>query len=164
MALFIVPAIVFAFNGALSNSLPRRWVLVGTATYCLSVLAGGVLLDLPWLAIWGLLAVGSVIYYPALRRVAGRRRGHALATARINGFIEMGAALAIVLGIVGGFYLTQVGWAGLGVAEPLQLPAALALALARGAVSFLTALPVRFASDVRDPNRRPSRCAVSSTT
>ena len=153
LALFIAPAIVFApFNGALSNSLPRRWVLVGTAAYCLSVLAGGVALGAPWLAVWGLLAIGSVIYYPTRYAVLPAAAEETkLPLTRVNGLVEMGAALVIVLGIVAGFYLTQTGWSELGIAAPPDLPPAVALTLALSLVSLLTAVPVRFQGDVCRP-------------
>jgi 1-acyl-sn-glycerol-3-phosphate acyltransferase/MFS family permease len=155
LALFIAPAIVFApFNGAVSNSLPRRWVLVGTATYCLAILFGGTLLHLPWLVVWALLAVGSVIYYPTRYAVlpAAAEETH-LPLTRVNGLVEMGAAVGIVLGILAGGHLENFmpPWEG-------APPPAVALALACSMVSLLTALPVSFRGDVR--RAEPAAMAV----
>ncbi len=161
IALFMAPAILFApFNGALSNTLPRRWVLVGTAAYCLAVIGGGALLGLPWLALWGLLALGSVIYYPTRYAVLPAAAEETqVPLTRVNGLIEMGAALAIVFGLVAGYQFTRGGWTVpaelLGEAGP---PPAVALALALSAVCLVTALPARFRGDVRRPE--PPAAAV----
>ena len=50
-ALLMVPAVLLApFNGAISNSLPKRWVLTGSAVYCLVIVSVFGLLDGPWIA------------------------------------------------------------------------------------------------------------------
>src|SRR5438128_268602 len=53
-ALLVLPAVFLSpINGALSNSLPKRWVLAGSALYCLSVVLGFGLNGGPWLVCWG---------------------------------------------------------------------------------------------------------------
>src|SRR5262249_8318302 len=68
---FLLPFILLApVNGALSNGLPKRWVLVGSAGFCLAVTALlAALLDGggdPWL--WcvglGLVMTGTAVYSP----------------------------------------------------------------------------------------------------
>src|SRR5947209_11838026 len=57
-ALLAAPAIVLApLNGGLSNSLPKRSVLVGSTTFVVMVLAVFALLGQYWLACWALVAV-----------------------------------------------------------------------------------------------------------
>src|SRR5262245_58695784 len=67
-ALYVLPALVLApINGALSNSLPKRRVLIGSAAYCVAVATGVAVLNIfhPWSGWWliclGLAAVGNAV-------------------------------------------------------------------------------------------------------
>src|SRR5437773_1007725 len=62
-AVYVLPFILLApLNGALGNSLPKRWVLAGSTGFCLvSVLVLG-MLGGPWLACLGLVALGHAVY------------------------------------------------------------------------------------------------------
>src|SRR3954471_7669203 len=64
-ALLALPAIVLApLNGALCNSLPKRGVLIGSAAYCLAVVAIFAVVGRLWLLCWFLIAVGWLVYSP----------------------------------------------------------------------------------------------------
>src|SRR5581483_10257372 len=96
-ALFALPAVVFVpFNGALGNALPKRAVLVGSAAFCLAVVAVFAVLGRWWVLGFGLVAVGSAVYFPTRYAVlpAASHETH-LPLARINGVIEMGVMLAV---------------------------------------------------------------------
>jgi 1-acyl-sn-glycerol-3-phosphate acyltransferase len=144
-ACFIAPFILFApLNGALSNCLPKRRVLVGSSLFCLLValLFGG--LGWPWLVGIALTGVGTAIYSPAryaLLPAAAQDTGIPLT--RVTGWIEMGGAAGIVAGMFLALTLHDKTWQG--------WPAPVAIAIAAGVVSLLAALPVGFASDVRRP-------------
>jgi hypothetical protein len=154
---FILPFILLApGNGALSNGLPKRWVLVGSAAYCLGVAALlGLLLGEtadPWL--WclglGLVMIGTAVYSPTryalLPAVAEDTR---LALTRVTGWIEMGGAAAVVLGLVLGVCLHDTPWPD---GWPrFTVPTALAATIGLDLVSLLAALPAWFPSDVRRP-------------
>lgn len=143
MAIFIAPALVLSpLIGAVSNTLPRRWVLVGSTSMAVLILALQSVLPMPWLAVWGLIAVAAAIYSPTRYAVlsAAAEDTH-LPLTRINGWVEMGAALAIV----GGLYLG-------GVLEGqsqtlLPMPATAAFALAMNLLALLLAIPSNFPSD-----------------
>ncbi|HZT82119.1 MAG TPA: MFS transporter [Gemmataceae bacterium] len=144
-AAFIAPFLLLApFNGAVCNGLRKRLVLIGSAAFCLSVVAGFLLAGGPWLVCLGVFAVGAALYSPtryALLPAAAADTGFSLV--RINGWVEMGGSVATVAGVLVGWELQGQAWAG--------LPAALAVALAASVVGLLTALPVRFPSDVYRP-------------
>jgi 1-acyl-sn-glycerol-3-phosphate acyltransferase len=150
-ALLMLPAVLLApFNGALSNSLPKRWVLVGSAAWCCTIttvlaLAGGPDVAL-WAAVaaWALVAVGAAIYSPtryALLPAAADDTGVPLT--RVNGFIETGAVCAVIAGLVLGGELHEHSFLG--------REAALLAAAALNLLALVTALPVWFSSDVRRP-------------
>jgi 1-acyl-sn-glycerol-3-phosphate acyltransferase len=153
-AVFIAPFIFLApLNGCVSNGLPKRWVLTGAAAYCLLVTAGFTAAGGPWLWCLGLMAVGSALYSPtryAMLPAAARDTGVPLP--RVNGWIEMGGAAAIVGGILLGLELTGNAWLG--------LPGPIAAVLLLNLLCLLTALPVSFPSDVRRPE--PPAQAVAS--
>ncbi|HYT94048.1 MAG TPA: MFS transporter, partial [Gemmataceae bacterium] len=144
-ALLALPPIVLApLNGAISNSLRKRYVLAGTALYCGAVTAVFGLAGGPWVACWALVAVGAAIYSPtryALLPAAAEDSG--LPLTRINGLIEMGAVTAIIVGWIVGGHLH--GW------RLLDLDAAVVLAAGLNLFALVTALPVRFHADVRRP-------------
>lgn len=165
-ALFVFPSIFFApLNGALSNSLQKRRVLIGAAAFCLSVVVLVAVIQGNWLWGLGLVAAGNALYSPA-------RYGMLPAAAhdtrwpltRVNGVIEMGSVSAIVAGIVLGGYLHNVSWAQLtewldfenltsawiDPVSRLGLPT-IAVVLALNVIGLLTALPVSFPSDVHRP-------------
>jgi 1-acyl-sn-glycerol-3-phosphate acyltransferase len=144
-ALLAAPAVFLApLNGALGNSLPKHRVLVGAAAYGLIVVAAFGFAQGAWLVCWALVAVGAAVYGPtryALLPAASADTGIPLN--RINGWIETGAVIAIVAGMVlgGDAYEYSVnGW-----------EAAVAAAAALNLLALLTALPARFPSDVRRP-------------
>lgn len=146
-ALLMLPAIVLApLNGALANSLPKRWVLVGSAAFCFAIVLLFGELGGPWIAGWALLALGAAIYSPtryALMPAAARDIGTSLT--RVNGFIEMGSVCAIVAGMALGVHLERdpENWLG--------LHATVAAAIALNALAIVTAWPCHFRSDLRRP-------------
>jgi 1-acyl-sn-glycerol-3-phosphate acyltransferase len=146
-AVFITPFIVLApLNGCLCNGLPRRGVLAGSAAFTLLVVVAFALAHWPWMICLGLVAIGAAVYSPARYAMlpAAAQDTH-LPLPRVNGWIEMGGASAIVGGLA-------LGWA---IAAPEAVgPLAgqtVAVLLALNLLCFLTALPVAFPSDVRRP-------------
>jgi 1-acyl-sn-glycerol-3-phosphate acyltransferase len=144
-AFLAVPAIFLSpLYGVLCNSLPKRAVLAGAAAYCLAVVlffgwTGG-----PWLACWGLVAVGALVYSPAryaLLPAAAQDTGIPLT--RINGWIEMGAVVSLVTGMLLGVQLHETYLE--------RVPSAVVVAATLGLASVGLALPVRFPSDVWRP-------------
>src|SRR5262245_47431012 len=139
IAVLILPAILLApLNGAISNCLPKRLVLVGAATLSL---AGSLLLLLPDvsdLLCWGLVASAIVLYGPTRYAIcpAAATDAH-LALPRLNGWLQMGAMLAVAGGILLG-------------AVPTYWPPLWGL----GLVAVVAALPARFPSDIRRPEPR----------
>jgi 1-acyl-sn-glycerol-3-phosphate acyltransferase len=149
-AVFIAPFVLFCpFNGAISNSLPKRWVLVGAAAFCaVAVFTFGVLGG-PWLACLGAMAVGAAVFSPTRYAVLPAvAQDTGLPLSRVNSWIEMAGAAAIVGGAVLGHHLhgntlpQSGGW-------PLAVLAALGLNL----LAMLLALPTNFPSDIRRPER-----------
>ena len=100
-AIFIAPAILFApFNGALCNTLPKPSVLKSMAVFGVVITATFYFINDYWFACWSLVAVGSTIYGPtryAMLPAAATDTHWSLS--RINGFVEMGVAAAIIGGI-----------------------------------------------------------------
>jgi len=156
-ALFIFPFILLApINGAISNGLPKRNVLVGAATFCLLVLAAitgiGDTSEPALLGTLLLVAVGSAIYNPtryALLPAVAEDTG--LPLTRVNGWIELGAAVGIIGGVIVAVQLQGNQWLG----RPAALIAATGLSL----LGALTAWPALFPSDVRRPEA-PLRAAL----
>lgn len=151
---FVLPFIVLApINGAIANSLQKRGVLVGSTALCLAVvLAVAALLPaVPGAAWWWCLALtadmmGAAVYSPtryALLPAAAEECR--LPLPRVNGWIELGSGGA---GIVGGYLLSvqlhNVSW-------PADVPATISLVIGLNVLGLITALPVRFASDVVRP-------------
>jgi len=151
-AFFILPFLLFApINGALANSLGKRSVLAGSAAFSL---AAGVLLGLLlpvttaaswwWCAGVSLAMLGAAVYSPTryalLPAVAVDAK---IPLPRLNGWIEMGSAGGIVVGMFVGVELFTLGAPGF----PLALSAIAALNLA----ALVFALPARFPSDVTRP-------------
>lgn len=150
---FILPFILLApINGALANSLPRRWVLAGASAWCLflTVIA---LLDLDtapesalvWCAVLTANMLGAAIYSPARYALLPAAAEDArLPLARVNGLIELGGAAGVAGGLLLGVGLYEVSW-------PAGNPAALAVILLLNLVAVVAALPVAFPSDVIRP-------------
>jgi 1-acyl-sn-glycerol-3-phosphate acyltransferase len=145
-AVFIAPFVLLSpLNGCINNSLPRRWVLVGSAAFTLLIVSLFAAMQGSWMLCLGVVALGSAIYSPAryalLPAVAADMR---MPLTRVNGWIEMGGATAIVGG-------AALGWA---VASDSATPLAgrvVAVLTALNLLSFLTAIPASFPSDVRRP-------------
>jgi 1-acyl-sn-glycerol-3-phosphate acyltransferase len=149
-ALLMAPAVLLApLNGAISNSLPKPLVLIGSAAYglivtALAALALGADADHGWLLCWGLVALGSAVYGPtryALLPAAADDTRWPLT--RLNGLVEMGAAVAVVAGMVLALWLSADTWMG--------HPATAVLVVVLNGAALVFALPVRFPSDVRRP-------------
>jgi 1-acyl-sn-glycerol-3-phosphate acyltransferase len=143
VALALLPAVVLApVAGAVSNSLPRRWVLVGSAAYCLAVVGLFAWLNDYWLSCWALAALGSAVYYPTRSALlpAAADETHIPLT-RINGWFALGAGAAVVAGVL----ITQN-----------RADLAVGTVVALNLLGLLAAWPVWFAGDVcrRDPAGR----------
>jgi len=157
-ACFILPFIVLApFNGALCNGLPRRWVLVGAAAFCLLALITFGAVGGPWLACLIAVALGSALFSPTryamLPAVAQDAR---IPLSLVTSWIEMGGAGGIVAGLVLGWFLYDKPWHDLpwiwsGVVAgwvPRSWPAPVSISAGLSLFSLLASLPVRFPSDL----------------
>lgn len=151
-ALYVLPALALApINGALSNSLPKRRVLIAAAAWCLGValIFAVVYAAHPWSGWWlwclALAAVGNAVYSPTRYGMlpAAAHDAH-LALTRVNGWIEMGSGGAILAGFVAGGFLFDIHASPFGTACPVIVLGILGLY----AIGFVTALPVWFPSDV----------------
>jgi 1-acyl-sn-glycerol-3-phosphate acyltransferase len=160
---FILPFLVLApVNGALSNALPRRGTLAGSAAFCfvasllLTVLLGASPGPHPWAwcAGLGVVMAGHAVYSPTryalLPAVAHDTR---LSLPLVTGLVEAGVATAVVAGLVLGVRLHGDTWSG--------VPAPLAAVLALNLFAVVAALPVHFPSDVRRPEP-PARAVAGS--
>jgi 1-acyl-sn-glycerol-3-phosphate acyltransferase len=146
-AILMVPAVFLApLNGAICNSLPKPLVMAGAALWCFGVTGLFAFLEGPWLACWALVALGAAIYSPARYALlpAAAVDAH-VPLPRVNGWIELGAAAAVVGGLVCGLQ-THDHWFH-------QAEAAIILTAGLNLLGFLAALPVKFPSDVRRPER-----------
>jgi 1-acyl-sn-glycerol-3-phosphate acyltransferase len=162
---FIVPFILLApLDGAISNSLPKRWVLVGSSGWCLLVpiVALGLICQesFPWLclAVVGLNALGAAIYSPtryALLPAATRDTQQPLS--RVVGWIEMGGAAGIVTGLLLGWCVHERwDWSVQEGPEPSHSRSHAAVVAAVAGLNLLAlmaALGARFPSDFRRPER-----------
>ncbi len=151
---YILPFLLLApLNGVLSNRWPKRPVLVGATLF--NLLASGLVLyqlemgGNPWLDCLALLLVmiGSAVYSPARYALlpAAADDTH-IPLARVTGWIEMGSAGALVLGLLLGLDLRD------SPAVPLVITGLNLLAC-------LTALPADVPSDVC--RREPVGAAVA---
>jgi 1-acyl-sn-glycerol-3-phosphate acyltransferase len=153
-AVFIAPFILLApLNGCLNNGLPRRWVLAGSAVYTLLIVAVFAAGQWPWMICLGVVALGSAIYSPSryamLPAVAVDAR---IPLPRVNGWIEMGGAAAIIGGVA-------LGWAVAPAAGGPLAGRVVAVLLGLNLLCFITALPASFPSDVRRPEA-PARAVA----
>ncbi len=145
-AVFIAPFVLLApLNGCINNGLPRRWVLAGSAAYTLLIVALFTAMQGPWMICLGVVALGSAIYSPAryamLPAVAEDAR---MPLTRVNGWIEMGGAAAIVGGVA-------LGWAADADSGTPLAGQVVAVLLGLNGLSLLAAFPAFFPSDVRRP-------------
>jgi 1-acyl-sn-glycerol-3-phosphate acyltransferase len=151
---FVLPFIVLApVNGAIANGLQKRGVLVGSTAFCLAlvVVAAALLPADPQAAWWWCLALsadmmGAAVYSPARYAVLPAAAEECrLPLPRVNGWIELGSGGA---GIVGGYLAaTQLH----GLSWPGDVPAAISLVIGLNVLGLVTALPVRFPTDVVRP-------------
>ncbi len=145
-AVFIAPFILLApLNGCVNNGLPRRWVLVGSAAYTLLIVAVFAAGQWPWMICLGVVALGSAIYSPARYAMLPAVAVDAgIPLPRVNGWIEMGGASAIVGGVA-------LGWAVAANAGGSLAGHVVSVLLGLNLLSFIAALPAWFPSDVRRP-------------
>jgi 1-acyl-sn-glycerol-3-phosphate acyltransferase len=138
-AIWITPFIILApLIGYFSNALPRRRVLVASAAFGLIVVLGASMLGLSPVVRLALIALGSAIYSPVrYAMLPAAARDCRLPLPRVNGWMEMGGAAAIVLGAL------------LGVNNSSISPTTLLVAL--NCVCLASALPVGFVSDTVRP-------------
>jgi 1-acyl-sn-glycerol-3-phosphate acyltransferase len=148
VALFALPAILFApLNGAVCNSLPKRAVLIGSATFCLLMVAVFIPSGQWTYPCLALVAVGSAVYFPTRYALfpAGAQDSH-LPLNRVIGWMEMGAVGGIVGGMILGGTLYEHPEA---LGQFWGLPAAVVAALGLNLLGLAAALPVAFPSDLR---------------
>jgi 1-acyl-sn-glycerol-3-phosphate acyltransferase/MFS family permease len=145
-AVFIAPFVLLSpLNGCINNGLPRRWVLVGSAAFALAVVALFAVLPGSWMVCLGVVALGSAIYSPArYAMLPAAALDLKMPLPRVNGWIEMGGATAIVGG-------AALGWAADADSGTLLAGYVVAVLLALNLLSFLTAFPAAFPSDLRRP-------------
>jgi 1-acyl-sn-glycerol-3-phosphate acyltransferase len=158
-AVFIAPFIVLApLNGCLSNSLPRRAVLVGSALFTLLAVLLFAVLQGPWLICLGFVALGAAVYSPSrYAMLPAAANDCRLPLQCVNGWIEMGGAAAIVGGVALGWCLPEADWPRNGLPLASRVVSVL---LGLNVLCLLTALPVAFPSDLRRPEP-PFRAVVA---
>lgn len=147
-AAFIAPFVLLSpLNGCINNGLPRRWVLVASSAFVLLVVCVSSAIQGSWMVCLAVAALGSALYSPArYAMLLAAAADTGIPLPRVNGWIEMGGATAIVGG-------AALGWA---VAADSGTPLAgqvVAVLLAVNGLSLLTAFPASFVSDVRRPER-----------
>jgi 1-acyl-sn-glycerol-3-phosphate acyltransferase len=141
-AVFIAPRVILApLNGYLGNGLPRRRMLVASAAFTLLAVVVCRVTPLPWLICLGAVAVGSAVYSSvryAVLPAAALDSGVPLP--RVSGWMEMGSAVAIVLGALAGV-------------EVVNAPPAVMTSLFAGLnlLCLIAAFRVAFPSDVIRP-------------
>src|SRR5262249_46927488 len=145
-AVYITPFIVLApLHGSLSNGLPKRWVMVASALFCFVAFAAFAPAG-PWLWCLGLVALGSALYIPTRYAVLPAAAQDArLPLNSVNGWMELGAAAAIVGGIMIGLQVS-------GNLVP-HLPLIVVVLFVLNGACLLCAYPAEFPSDVRRPER-----------
>ncbi len=140
-ALFIAPFILLApLNGCLSNGLPRRLLLAGSSAFAFLTIVVCAWLGVPWMACLAVVAPAAAVYSPARYALLPAAAADAhMPLPRVNGWIEMGGASAILGGLA-------LGWALEGTHGTL-----VAVLLGLNLLAVLTALPAAFPSDVLRP-------------
>jgi MFS family permease len=157
VALFMLPAVLLApVNGALSNSLPKRLVLVASSAFCSLVLLFFCYWPHAWLLCVALVALGSAAYSPArLALLPAAAHDTRWPLSRVVAAIETGAVLSMVVGMLLGGKLALQTWPDVAsrfaFLHELQTPVAIAAIFLLNVLCLATAFPVWFASDVRRP-------------
>lgn len=150
VALFLVlPFVVQApLNGAISNGLPKRWVLVGSAAYCLLVISAFFLMPAltgnpgAWWVLVGLTSIGAAVYSPARDAVLpGAARATRRSLARLNGYIGVGQVAAGLIGLGMAISLKPSGWPNPAFGPILAVATSLSL------VSLIAAIPADFPAE-----------------
>jgi 1-acyl-sn-glycerol-3-phosphate acyltransferase len=147
----VVAVVVAPFAGALSDSWPRRWVVVGSAAFCVAVFAGFGMALHDWWACWFLLLWGFAVYRPAqtaMLPAAAQDAGVPLP--RVNGWMQAGLALAVVAFFIPGGLLVHVVL-GTAVGRGPDAERATWLLLGLLAWVLVCALPAWFPSDAPRP-------------
>ncbi len=152
-AVFMLPAVFLVpLYGALSNTWPKGKALRAASGECAVVMLLFAVLQQHWLVCLALISLGSALYTPtryALLPAAAVDSWYPLP--RVVSWIEAGAVLSMVAGMVavgGLFGLTGDGIFG---GEVTFLPPAVALLVLLFTLSSLAAKPVHFASDIYRP-------------
>jgi 1-acyl-sn-glycerol-3-phosphate acyltransferase len=173
IAVMLAPFILLCpVSGALSNGLPKRWILVGSAAFCLCITAmlGAVGGDFAeswfWFLNLGLLGTGHAVYSPARYALLPAAAQDArLPLNRVTGWIDVGCASGMVAGLLVTYSSASFSWPNalavsewesgpLSQSEPWHFPATLGVALGCDLLATLAALPVYFLSDPRRPESR----------
>jgi 1-acyl-sn-glycerol-3-phosphate acyltransferase len=145
LGVFVAPFLVLApLNGCISNALPRRWVLAGSAAFSLVAVVLCAVLGVPWTWYVGIVALGAALSSAARHAMlpaAGRDAGMALP--RLSGWMELGAALAWVSSVYISVLLTASGAPAIG--------STLAVLVGLNFISFAGAIPASFPSDTHRP-------------
>src|SRR5262249_7451063 len=139
-------------------ALPRRWVLTVSAGFSLLAVTGLALVDAGfplggqgWLLCLGLSALGAAVNSAArYALLPAAARDSRVPLTRVSGWVELGAAAAVVASVALGAALPQPGWPAEGVS--IGLTAALVL-VGLNLLSLLTSLPAAFPSDLCRPER-----------
>lgn len=153
---FILPFVLLApVNGALSNDLPKRRVLVGSAGFCLII--AGLAVCWPgltaspwgWCAVVGATSLGAAVYSPTRFALFPPAADDTLLPlSRVNGLMEIGGAGAVIAGLVLGLSMPLAGPERLTPWSAVTESAA-GCAAALNLLGLLTALPATFPSDRR---------------
>ena len=142
-------------NGAIGNTLPKRWVLVGAAGWCMYMVA----FCIAWAPDswgWGVglssVMMGAAVFSPVRYALlpAAAHDAH-MPLSRVNGLIEMGASVAGVLGLVLAMSLHEPFTQNWGPREGFTAPPIVIALMIPNVICLLAAMPVWFASDVRRP-------------
>jgi 1-acyl-sn-glycerol-3-phosphate acyltransferase len=152
----VVPCLIAPFvllaplHGAVSNSLPKRWVLAGSAGFCfvVTVLFVAVLGTdsnaVSWCLALALLVTGHAVYSATRYAVVpGAAQDAWLPLNRVISLTETGVVAGMIAGLVLAWRLGDSPW------FDSRFPPAIVVAVVLNLVSFLTALPVCFLSDVK---------------
>ena len=166
--LFVFPAIFLGpVNGALANSLPKRWAFIGSAGFCLAAITAFALVNGAWFWCVALVALGAAVYSPVrYALLPAASVDTRIPLSRVNGLIEMGFVTAVVGGLICGGFLAgpltvgaETGHSAgfvFGARDEYFIPAAVAAAIGLNLAGVLFAIPVYFRSDVYRPEPPPT--------
>lgn len=160
-AIFMLPSIFLVpLYGAASNAMPKHRALVGSAAYCLLIMAFFTWWERGWLACVAAYALGSALYAPTrMAMLPAAAQDTQIPLPRVVGTVETFSVLSIVSGMAMGGALMPVTWEPIGHALGLPqdwtlslqaspLSVVQAAVLASLMLSLALALPSRFQSDV----------------